>query len=355
MMTLNRRRLLKTAAATGLVAATAPFGSRALRAQGRPFVFVSWGGALSALEKEVFMDPASKEFKTEITNTSPTNYAKIKAMVEGNSVEWDLVNVGGRFIFQGRDQGLLEPLDYKIIDASKLDKSWVTPYGLYTSTGATVIAWNTGAFPADKGPKSWKDFWDVKAFPGPRGLYKQFYYNYEAAMLAAGVKFEEVYPVTDEKAKLALAKLTEIKPSVKVWWSAGAQPPQLLSTGELAMSSAWSGRILDIQKEKAPVAMTFKDGIAWGNAYVVPKGTPQKELAMRLINYCISEPAQLRLLPVGTYGPVLASAAAQGTAEQRRILVTAPDNSKDMLVLNEEQAGLYSTKYDEAWNKFQLG
>ena len=110
MMTLNRRRLLKTAAATGLVAATAPFGSRALRAQGRPFVFVSWGGALSALEKEVFMDPASKEFKTEITNTSPTNYAKIKAMVEGNSVEWDLVNVGGRFIFQGRDQGLLEQI-----------------------------------------------------------------------------------------------------------------------------------------------------------------------------------------------------------------------------------------------------
>ncbi len=195
----------------------------------------------------------------------------------------------------------------------------------------------------------------MKAFPGPRGLYKQFYYNYEAAMLAAGVKFEEVYPVTDEKAKLALAKLTEIKPSVKVWWSAGAQPPQLLSTGELAMSSAWSGRILDIQKEKAPVAMTFKDGIAWGNAYVVPKGTPQKELAMAAINYCISEPAQPRLLPVGTYGPVLGSAAAKGTAEQRKIMVTAPENSKDMLILNEQQAALYSAKYENDWNNIQLG
>ncbi|HLI10305.1 MAG TPA: ABC transporter substrate-binding protein [Alphaproteobacteria bacterium] len=353
---ITRRMLLKIVAGTGLAAAASPLiGFRSAYAQGRPFVFVSWGGALSALEKEAFMDPASKEFGVNIVNTSPTNYAKLKAMVEGKSVEWDLVDVGGRFIFQGRDQGLLEEIDYKIVDASKLDKRWTTPYGVYTSTGGTVIAWNTNQFPASKGPTSWKDFWDVKTFPGPRGLYKQLYYNYEAALLAAGTKFDEVYPVTDEKVKLALAKLGEIKPHVKVWWSAGAQPPQLLSTGELAMSSAWTGRIIDIQKEKAPVAMTLKDGIAWGNAYVVPKGTPHRELAMRVINYCISEPAQLRLLSVGTYGPVLSSAAAKGTAEQRKLLVTAPENIKDMLVLNEEQAGLYSSKYEEAWNKFQLG
>jgi putative spermidine/putrescine transport system substrate-binding protein len=121
------------------------------------------------------------------------------------------------------------------------------------------------------------------------------------------------------------------------------------------MSSAWSGRMLDIEKEKAPTAFTYKDGIAWGNAYVVPKGTPHKELAMKVINYCISEEAQLNLLPVGTYGPVLGSAAAKATADQARKMVMHPDNIKHMLIINEEQAARYSSQYEEAWNKFQLG
>ena len=350
---ITRRQALQGSAALGLVATT---GASPLRAQGRPFTFVSWGGALSKTEQEAFMDPFSKKFGAQIVNTSPTNYAKLKAMVEAKAVEWDLVDVGGRFIFQGRDQGLLEEIDYKIVtNAARLEKGWVTPHGVFTSIGATVIAWSTKAFAADKGPQSWKDFWDVKNFPGPRGLYKPFYYNYEAALLAAGLKPAEVYPVTEDKAKQAMAKIGELKPHVKVWWTAGAQPPQLLSSGELAMSSAWSGRMLDIEKEKAPTAFTYKDGIAWGNAYVVPKGTPHKEPAMKVINYCISEEAQLNLLPVGTYGPVLGSAAAKATADQARKMVMHPDNIKHMLIINEEQAARYSSQYEEAWNKFQLG
>jgi putative spermidine/putrescine transport system substrate-binding protein len=141
---------------------------------------------------------------------------------------------------------------------------------------------------------------------------------------------------------------------VKVWWTAGAQPPQLLSTGELAMSSAWSGRVLALIKENAPVAMTYEDGIAWGNAWVIPKGAPNAKLVMEAINYAISPEAQARLLDLGTYGPVLSEAAAKGTAEQRKLLVTAPENIKNMLILNEEQAASYSAKYENDWNRMQL-
>lgn len=349
---LSRRHFVGTA---GAVAGVAALGIGPARAQARPFTFTSWGGALSAMEKEAFMDPAEKLFNVKIVNTSPTAQAKIKAMVEANAVEWDLVDVGGRSIFVGRDQGFLEPIDYGIVtNAKNLDKRWVQSHGVYTSTGATLIAWNDKAFPGGKGPQSWKDFWDVKNFPGARGLYKLMYYNYEAAMLAAGLKESEMYPVTPEKAKQAIAKIAEIKPHVKVWWTAGAQPPQLLSSGELAMCSVWSGRLFDALKEKAPVGFTFKDGIAWGNAFVVPKGTPHKELAMKIINYALTDEAQTRLLPVGVYGPVLESAARKATPEQAKQQVMHPDNLKQMMVLNDEQAAVYMTKYDEDWNKMQL-
>jgi putative spermidine/putrescine transport system substrate-binding protein len=352
MEMVTRRRtlqLLGAASAAGLLN-----GSQA-RAEDRPFTFCSFGGALSATEKTAFMDPASKAFGVQIANVSPTNYAKIKAMVEAEAVEWDLVDVGGQFIFQGRDQGLLEKMDFSIIDASNLDKAWVKDYGVFTSTGATVIAYNTNSFPAGKGPQSWKDFWNVKDFPGPRSLYSRFYYNYEAALLAAGVPRDQVYPATDEKVKQAFDKLREIKPSVKVWWTAGAQPTQLLSSGDVTMAAAWSGRVLDVIKEQAPVQLTYKDAIAWGNAFVVPKGSPYREVAMKIINLAIGDKPQTALLALGTYGPVLASAAAKATSEQAKLYVSHPSNLKDACIFSDEEVAKYVTKYEDEWKKFQLG
>ena len=346
---VTRRNFLALGAAGTMAGAI----GGAARAADRPLTFCSWGGALSDLEKASFIEPFAKSKGIEAAYASPTSYAKIKSMVESGNPEWDLVDVGGRFIFDGED--LIEPLDMSLIpNAKDLDPAWVTPKGIFTSTGATVIAWNTATFPADKGPTSWKDFWDVKKFPGARGLYKALYYNYEAALLAAGTPRSEIYPVTDEKAKLAFAKLREIKPSVKVWWNAGAQPPQLLSTGELVISSGWSGRIAAVMQEKAPVATTYADGIAWGNAWVVPKGAANAKAAMAALNYALSEEAQNRLLGVGTYGPVLGSAAAKATPTQQSTLVTAPQNKAQMVTMNEQQAALYSKKYLNEWNRFML-
>jgi putative spermidine/putrescine transport system substrate-binding protein len=344
---ITRRRTLQLLGAASVAGAFS--GTKAF-AQGRPFTFCSFGGALSATEKAAFMDPAAKKFGVEIANVSPTNYAKIKAMVEAKAVEWDLVDVGGQFIFQGKDQGLLEKLDYSVIDASKIDKAWVKEYGVFTSTGATLIAYNTKAFPEGKGPRSWKDFWNVKDFPGPRSLFGRFYYNYEAALMAAGVARDQIYPATDEKVKLAFDKLREIKPHVRVWWTAGAQPVQLLSSGEVAMASAWSGRVLDVMKEKAPVALTYEDAVAWGNAFVIPRGSPYRDLAMKIINYSLTEEAQTALLPLGTYGPVLASAAAKATPEQAKLY----PNLGVACIFNDEEVAKYSTKYEEEWKKFQL-
>ena len=49
------------------------------------------------------------------------------------------------------------------------------------------------------------------------------------------------------------------------------------------------------------------------------------------------------------------SAAAKADSSQARNLVMHPDNIKDMLIINEEQAAQYSTKHEAAWKKFQLG
>lgn len=352
-MAMKRREFLAAAAAAG---ALTGIGSlpRLARAE-RPFTFTSWGGALSDAEKAAFIDPFAAMKGIEAINTSPTETAKIKAMVEAKAVEWDLVDVGGRTVYQGGNEGFLEQLDLsKIPNAGALEPGWVAPYGVATSTGATIFAWSTSAFP-DGGPQSWADFWDVARFPGPRGLYKYFYYNYEAALLAAGVKRDEVFPLTKEKAEMALAKVAELKPHVSVFWGAGAQPPQLLSSGELALSSAWSGRILAARAEGAPIDYTYNDGIAWANWWVIPKGSPHVELAHEAINFALAEERQAKLLDLKTYGPVLGSATAGADAETQKILVMSPDNIKNMVILDEQEANKYSYEYEERWNQLMLG
>lgn len=349
---MHRRTFLMSAA--GGIAGLSLGGRFTARAAQRPFTFTSWGGALSAAEKEAFIDPFGKQKGIDVVNTSPTETAKIKAMVEAKSVEWDLVDVGGRTVWQGAEGGFLEKLDLsKIPNASGLDPAWVAPEGIATSTGATVMAWSATAFP-DGGPQSWADFWDVKRFPGARGLYKYFYYNYEAALLAAGLKREEIYPLTPEKANMALGKIKELKAQVSVWWGSGAQPPQLLSTGELALASAWSGRVLAAVAEGAPVGYTYKDGIAWSNWWVIPKGAPYVDLAHEAINFALSPEHQAQLLSLKTYGPVLSSVAAAADDDTRKILVMSPDNIKDMLIINEREAGKYMNEYDEKWNQLML-
>src|SRR5215510_581308 len=116
---LKKRRLLLSLGAAGLV--TGPLtllkGSRSAHAQGRPLTFCSWGGALSELEKTTLVDPFAKMKKIEVAYASPTNYAKIKAMVEGGAPEWALVTVGGRFLDEGKD--LIVPLDMSLIPNAK--------------------------------------------------------------------------------------------------------------------------------------------------------------------------------------------------------------------------------------------
>ncbi len=151
---MDRRKVLKASAAAG-AASLLPAGlsGRAAAQPSRPFTFVSWGGALQETEKKAFIEPFFAKKGMKFAEASPTTYAKIKAQVEAKAVEWDLVTVGGQWMYQAKDQNLAEPMDYSVIKNDALDKAWKAEFGVYSSTGATIVAYNTKAFPAGQGAK----------------------------------------------------------------------------------------------------------------------------------------------------------------------------------------------------------
>jgi putative spermidine/putrescine transport system substrate-binding protein len=69
--------------------------------------------------------------------------------------------------------------------------------------GSAALVWSVAiAYDTDKlarAPTSWADFWDVQKIPGKRGLRKRAVYNLEFALLADGVKVEDVYKVLNTR------------------------------------------------------------------------------------------------------------------------------------------------------------
>ena len=109
-------------------------------------------------------------------------------------------------------------------------------------------------------------------------------YNLEAALIADGVPMDKLYPLDVDR---AFKKLEELKPHVLVWWDSGAQSAQILQDGEVDMVGAWNGRIQAAMKEPndkgGPLAITFNQQMLVSDCWLIPKGAPNKDLAMKAI------------------------------------------------------------------------
>ncbi|MDQ2779671.1 MAG: ABC transporter substrate-binding protein [Pseudomonadota bacterium] len=293
---------------------------------------VNFGGANGAAQKKAYVEPFEKSTGVKVVGVEYNGeQAKIKAMVESKSVSWDLVEVESPDLARGCDEGLFERIDWsKVGNKADFQPAAVRECGVGTFVWSTVLAYN-----ADKlkdVPKSWADFWDTKKYPGKRGMRKGARYNLEFALMADGVKPADVYKVLAGKggADRAFNKLTALKPNIQ-WWEAGAQPPQYLVAGDVAMTTAYNGRIDAAQREGRNLAVAWVGNIYDLDYWVIPKGSPNKDAAYKFIATASSADAQAEYARLISYGPTNNKALAKLDPKVLALLPTSPANSKDAI------------------------
>lgn len=293
---------------------------------------VNFGGANGAAQKKAYFEAYEKATGGKITQVEYNGeQARIKAMVEAKKVTWDVIEVEGPDISRGCDEGLFERMDWaKLGNKADFVPAAVHECGVGTFVWSTVLAYNGDKL--KNAPTGWADFWDVKKYPGKRGLRKGARYNLEFALIADGVKTADVYKVlaTKDGADRAFKKLTELKPHIQ-WWEAGALPPQFLVAGDVAMTSAFSGRIDAAQREGQNLQIAWAGGIYDLDYWVMPKGVANKEAAMKFIALASSPDAQAEYARTISYGPTNTKAMAKLDAKTQALLPTSPANSKDAL------------------------
>jgi putative spermidine/putrescine transport system substrate-binding protein len=317
---LSRRDFLAACAAMGLAAT---IGGRLAFAQSvKDVILVNFGGDAMKAFGEAFVEPYQKKTggKMILDGSGATN-GKIKTMVEARNVTWDVCDSGLAGTGELGPLGLLEEIDYAIVDKKKVEAAFAYKYGVVNYMFSTVMSWDTAKV---KAKPSLADFFDLKKYPGKRMVRKNSQAMMELALLADGVPKEKLYPLDEDR---AFKKIAGIKDQL-LYWNTGAESQSLLRDGEVVMGWLWHTRANLIARDtNGRVPFTFEDGLLQPGLWIVPKGNPAGKQAMTAIASMQAPEGQVKLLAAMGNGPANPEAQPMVPAELKKLDPGAPENA----------------------------
>jgi putative spermidine/putrescine transport system substrate-binding protein len=339
---------LIAASATALIAGSA---------MAADMTIVSWGGAYSASQKNAYHEPymaLNPDINIINDESSPEAVAKLRAMNEAGNITWDLVDVEAADAMRLCDDGLALEIDADTVLAAAPDGTpasedfgdmLVSDCFIPQIVFSTTFGYRTDMMPDGTEPPTGAcDAFDLAKYPGKRALNKRPIANMEWALLCDGVAYDEVYDVleTEEGQARAFAKLDTIKAET-IWWSASAEPIQMLADGEVFMGSAYNGRLFSaIAEQEQPIGMAWDWQMFDLDGWVIPAGLPQDRLdrVMKYVHFATDTQRLAHQAKFISYGPARASSAplvgkhATLGIDMAPHMPTDPNNAENTFVNN---------------------
>jgi putative spermidine/putrescine transport system substrate-binding protein len=348
---IDRRRLLRSAVvgAAGLFTLDTLVAQAAGLFAGRRVVFTSWGGAYQNAEQAGYCVAFARKTGAEVIQDGPTDYAKLRTMVQSGAPVWDVVDVQDFFTETAARDGLLEKIDTGIIDVARIDPRFVDPYGVGNIVFSFNLGYNTAAFP-DRPPRTWADYFDLKAFPGPRSVRDMAQPMLEAALIADGVDSKALYPLDVDR---AFRKLDTIKGDA-IFWSTSSQSQQLLVDRSAVMGMINNGRAYDAVKKGAALAISWEQNLQAGDDLVVLKGSKHRDVAMALINEMTLPENQATVANLMALSPTNPNAFKFIDAKVQPWLSTFAPNAGKGIMINKTYWRDNLTRLTERWDAWKL-
>lgn len=327
---MNRRTILK-----GTLAASAlPL---AARAQGRDLTVVSWGGAYQDAQREVFFRPFQQQTRTRLLEeTWDGGIGVLRSRIASGANTWDIVQVESEELLIGAEEGLFEPMDWAAIGGrDAYIPQAVHEFGVGAILYSFILAFDRARMA--QGPANWAEFFDTARFPGKRGFRKGPKTTLEIALMADGVAPDQVYATLGTAAGLdrAFRKLETIKGDL-AWWERGAQPPQWLAAGEVALTVAYNGRIAAANaSDNRNFAIVWTNNLYTLDSWVIMKGSPNRTRALDFLRFAGQPEVQAGLPPRIPYGVTARGANDRLPAALLPNLPTAPQNLQNALQISD--------------------
>lgn len=323
---------------------------------------VSWGGSYTRSQMLAYVIPYRAKVGewVEMKNYSG-GLTEIRGQIETANVVWDVVDFELADLIQACREGLLEKIDHTSLppgeDGTPASDDFIpgafTECGVGQTVWATVVAYNSERFGAER-PVGVADFFDVKKFPGNRGLRRDPRVVMEWALLADGVAPGEVYATlaTPKGRERAFKVMDGIKTKI-VWWKDGEEPVAMLDSGRVAMTSVWNGRTHRPIAEQGKPFVIVWDGQIWDiDSWGIPKGSHNKDKALDFIQFSTSSGPLAEQAKHITYGPARRSSLALLTQDTKRLLPTAKENMARALQTDAAWWATHKPEMREAFEKW---
>ena len=348
------RSLFRLGAAVSAIVLLQAGGAVAQTAPQKDLTIVSWGGSYTRSQMLAYVKPFRRRSGEWVAmETYNGGLDEIREQVDTENVVWDVVDFELSDLIRGCREGLLEKIDHGKLaaggDGTPAAEDFIpgalTECGVGQMVWATVVGYDGSRFEGDR-PAGLADFFDVKKFPGKRGLRRDPRVAMEWALMADGVAPAEVYATleTEEGQARAFGVLDRIRTSL-VWWTSGSEPVQLLDSGEVAMTSVWNGRMYRPMVEDGKDYAIVWDGQLWDiDSWGIPKGTGNLAKAMDFIRFATSSEPLAEQTRYITYGPARVSAMALVDEGTKAMLPTAAANMASAL---QTDAAWWATHHAE--------
>lgn len=295
--------------------------------QAAPLVVVSFGGSFQEAQRQAYFEPFTQKTGIPIIERSyDGSYEKLRMEVASGAPNWDVVDVESAVYARGSSEGLFETIPA----ALTADIDMVSGARTETGIGANVYATLIGSRSGDQGPKDWGEFFDAKGWPGPRSLRRSPRGTLEFALLADGVAPSDLYPLDVDR---AFKKLEELRSNIRVWWTSGQQPIDLLDKETVRTASVWSGRIWSARRAGKSIDASFEQALVETEYWVILKGSKRREAAEQFVQFTTDPKQQAKMAGLFGVGPTNTAAYAYIDDPETLRWLPSSEENRDRIVL----------------------
>lgn len=330
----------------------------------------TWAGAYSRAQASAMFVPYSSQAYVDV-RIAPYDGGldELRGQVGAHRYDWDVIDLELPDAVAACREGLLEPMETagfpQGANGAAAQDDFVPgalgPCWVASVVYSQIVGYADGRLA--KKPNSLADFFDVRRFPGPRGLKRtSAKLNLEMALLASGVRPQEVYAKlsTPEGLRRAFAKLDTLRPYI-VWWSKRNEPLTLLKSGRAVFSTMPNRALFDAARTKTKIGALWDRQLYEMDVFGIPRGNPKKPMAMEFLHFATSAPALSEVAEWVPYGPARKSAVpAVGTHRElgiamRPFLPTAPEHFRTAFRVDDDWWAAHAKDIAPLWRAWRNG
>jgi len=329
---------------------------------------LTWGGAYQISQDKAYFGPFEQSQSIKINPRAHMQDGG-QSIVDhlAKDTNWDVADLTSEDERKACEKGLLLPIKLSDVLADGEEALEDFLPGAIGKCGIGSVAWSSVIISnrrkfRKRQPKTVRDLFDLRRFPGKRALPKGPKYLLELALMADGVPASEVYSELDtvDGEDRAFDKLEKLRGEI-IWWDQAGEPLKILEDGGAVMAMAYSGRAFnDITSERHPFDIIWDGQIFDIDYWAISKKSDAGETALKFVGFALASERladQARWFP---YGPMRKSAVAiVGKhallgVEMKPFIPTTPENMKTSLRLDTKWWALNQKRLNtrfEAWFK----